>query len=197
MKTIFYVHGFASSSKGATVANLKQYLSGYIIIGLDYDSSKAFDFNLQSLKSQIDQANVDSFIIVGTSLGGLYAKNLADIFHVGCILINPVTDPATQLRQFLGHNTNFSTGIKFTFSEDVLNTYIPVYTTSNHCGMVVYSSKRDETLIDGLNNVKTHLNNCLLIPTNTKHRISSFDDLPDFKKHIEGLFDVMTCQLNI
>ena len=197
MKNIFYIHGFGSSSKGATATKLKHYFPMDYVIGLDYCSAAEFKTNLDNLINQVDSLKFHECLFIGTSLGGLYAKFLSDHFHVGCVLINPVVEPKIQLRQFLGENINFSSHQCFVFSKNVLRTYGRIHSSANHCGMVVYSSTTDKTLVDGFERVEKQLRNCLIIPTTTEHRISSFNDLPGFRQHVTCLYDNLTCQLNI
>lgn len=197
MKNIFYIHGFASSSNSSTITKLKEYLDDANVIGLDYDSSKDFHINLESLINQVDSYHFDDFMFIGTSLGGLYAKFLSDHFKVSAILINPVVEPSTQLKQFVGKNANFKTGESFTFSNSCLNTYKNVYTTNQHSDLIVYSSVCDNTIKNGFELVKQHVKDCLIIPTMTEHRINSLNELPDFKRHVYEVYDDVGCQLNM
>lgn len=55
--------------------------------------------------------------VLGTSLGGFYARWLAAKLGVPAVLINPAMDPAVTLREALGWNTNFKTGERYLFEQ--------------------------------------------------------------------------------
>lgn len=77
-----YVHGFASSGSSGTVMCLRRYLSDWVVIAPDLpvDPFEALDM----LRGIIAEENPD--IVVGTSMGGMYAQQL---WGVPRIVVNP------------------------------------------------------------------------------------------------------------
>lgn len=197
MKNIFYIHGFNSWSTSSTVGHLKEFLPNDNIVGLHYHSGNIFNVNFQDLISQVENYNFEHFILIGTSLGGYYAKQLCQYFKVPCILINPVSRPLVQLRQFLGNHTNFYTNEQYVFDQYVLNSFKHGYTAFTDIPTLVYSSSADETLIDGFKRVKLAFSNSHIIQTKTSHQIKDFNELPEFKQNLDTIYDLVVCQLNI
>ena len=56
-------------------------------------------------------------MLIGSSLGGYYAQYLAHRFKLKTVLINPALMPLTTLSDYLGENTNFYTGEKYTLTQ--------------------------------------------------------------------------------
>ena len=55
---------------------------------------------------------------MGSSLGGYYALYYAQILSAKAVLINPAIPPLIGFDKNLGENENYSTGNKFTISEE-------------------------------------------------------------------------------
>ncbi len=81
-KTIVYLHGFGSSSQSSTVAYLAKKLPEYHVIAPDIpiDPAEALPMLHDYCKSH------RASLIVGTSMGGMYAMQLADYPR---ICVNP------------------------------------------------------------------------------------------------------------
>ena len=88
---------------------------------------------------------MDGFdVLVGCSLGGLYACELAKELQTCAVVFNPAMRPKSQLRQFLGENVNFANGRKWTFTEDVLETYPEELKAPKGLPVKCFASKEDE-----------------------------------------------------
>ena len=196
MKNIFYIHGFNSWSTSSTIDKLKNFLPNDNIVGLHYHSGNTFNINFRDLISQVENYNFEHFILIGTSLGGYYAKQLCQYFKVPCILINPVSSPLVQLRQFIGNHTNFYTNEQYVFDQRVLNSFKHGYTAFTDIPTLVYSSSTDETLINGFKRVKNTFSNSCIIETKTPHQINDFNQLPEFRQNLDAIYDLVVCQLN-
>ncbi len=118
---IIYVHGFNSYIGSATGAKLRT-LNLMDIWEIGYPSDGLFEDNLNSLRAQYAQLSSDDSILIGTSLGGFYISQLADLPRIKAIvMINPVVYPETDLAQFLGQNKNFCTHEKYEFTDGALH----------------------------------------------------------------------------
>ena len=119
-----YVHGFNSSPASNTLRLLRQVFPA--ATGLVYPCSGLFAPNLCSLKEQAEslcRADRSPLVLVGSSLGGFYASQLAALLHCPCALFNPVVFPAEALRPMLGRNIHFHTHEEWDFTPDMLESY--------------------------------------------------------------------------
>lgn len=120
---IIYVHGF-NSYIGSTTGTKLRTLNLMDIFEIGYPSDGMFEDNLNSLRAQYAQLPPDDTILLGTSLGGFYISQLADLPGIKAIvMINPVVYPEKDLAQFLGKNKNFCTHEKYEFTEEALHSY--------------------------------------------------------------------------
>lgn len=122
--TIYYVHGFASGKNSSTGRALAEAFPQVSL--LEYDSSGTFSENLKKLKSQLSAFDT-SRIFVGSSLGAYYAAQLcaATGFDKSArlVLINPVLNPAENLKLFIGTNRSFETRESFELSAESVASY--------------------------------------------------------------------------
>ena len=79
MKKLIYFHGFGSSGEGSTVRTLRELLPHWTVIAPDIpvDPKEALPF--LKMLCEREQPNV----IVGTSMGGMYAQQMGwkNYFH--------------------------------------------------------------------------------------------------------------------
>lgn len=112
MNTILvYLHGFNSAFDpcdpkivsldrvAATVGLTTNYLDPVEVKKLD-----DFIANLDT--------GTEEIILIGTSLGGYFARYFAKKHKLRCIIINPSVRPFETLLKCIGENTNFKTGVK-------------------------------------------------------------------------------------
>ncbi len=97
-RSILYLHGYDSSSKGAKAQRLRQLCTEnrLLIPELPHDPLKCMTLSEDTLRT----ASNDT-IIIGASLGGFYAYYLAAKFKKDCLLINPVFQPAVEAKKML------------------------------------------------------------------------------------------------
>lgn len=194
MVGVFYVHGFASGINYQKLDSLAKIINNdnVNVMGLQYDSDWSYDRIKDSLITQVNQYvnELTDIVFIGTSLGGLFARELANHYNERMIVINPVVDPFTQLKQFIGSNINFSTGKHFEFTHEILNSY-KNYKLEQKALCVTYISDCDDVLID--NNQLVESQKQLfgkIIHTNTPHQIN-FDLLPNFKYEFDALLNTL------
>lgn len=119
MGSILYCHGFLSSGNCAKSqilsSNLKKYPNISLIspniednIELSYNSIKNLITDIPNFKG-----------VIGSSLGGFWARKIAREFNVPGVLINPVVDIKNMLYTVLGKHTNPYTGNKFEISKEL------------------------------------------------------------------------------
>lgn len=121
--SIYYVHGFAScgQANSGKVSELAEMFPDEKVFALNYDSSGLYQNNLSLLISSVGADEEPYF--VGSSLGGLYARVLADYYSVPCAVFNPVVYPATRLKSMIGENVNYCTGKIFLLTNEVVESY--------------------------------------------------------------------------
>jgi predicted esterase YcpF (UPF0227 family) len=125
MVQIVYIHGFMSSGKGGKYEALKRrYRRGFNILSPSFsDSIKTAEKQLNALMDTEEMNSEGIICLIGTSLGGFYARYLASVYKLRAILINPVLNPSTHMKKYEGITlTNFKTGHTFLFTREDLAT---------------------------------------------------------------------------
>jgi predicted esterase YcpF (UPF0227 family) len=114
---IIYLHGFNSTGDSAKGRFLKENLLDISVLTPTYhfDSRRAIP-RLEKLIQENLSAE-KPLMLIGSSLGGYYAQYLAHQFKLKTVLINPALMPLTTLSDYLGENTNFYTGEKYTLTQ--------------------------------------------------------------------------------
>lgn len=118
-KTIFYFHGFKSSSNSGKAQEFKSFVENHtsqtkiLIPDLDDDFKQAS----KQIKSLINEIDTNIFFM-GSSLGGYYALYFAELYKTKSVLINPAIPPLNGFEEHLGKNENYATGNKFTISKN-------------------------------------------------------------------------------
>ena len=118
---IIYLHGFNSTGDSAKGTFLKENLAHITVLTPTYhfDPHCAIPFLETLIQEQGSQAQ--PVMLVGSSLGGYYAQYLAHQYQLKTVLINPALMPMAALHNYLGENTNFYTGEKYTLTQTHLN----------------------------------------------------------------------------
>jgi predicted esterase YcpF (UPF0227 family) len=173
---VLYIHGIASSGK-ATKAKLtsKYFRNKYKVIkpSLPIEPYKAF----QELEKIVHKHKFLN--IIGSSLGGFYALLLSGKYKLKAVLINPALFPDRQLKDYVGINTNYSTGEKFVWEEAYLQQlkslkrkYFNLYKPEN----VMLLLSPDDILIDFRKTMKTLKSNTIVIMNNSGHEFSRYTE---------------------
>mgnify|MGYP001158396116 FL=1 len=121
IKTIFYFHGFASSSQSDKAKLFKKYISSKRNIEiLVPDLNNNFEDAINEINNLIN-SNIKPMAFVGSSLGGYYAAYFSSLHKTKAILINPAIPPLSGFDVYLGENENYSTGEKFNITKANIN----------------------------------------------------------------------------
>lgn len=113
---IIYIHGFNSGGTGNDKAKL---LADTFPDVVAPDLPPSPDLAVAALIKLVDSYRdvnghlPDDLILVGTSLGGFYARYLSVTFGIKVVLINPSLDPSVSLAKHIGKQHNFTTGVDY------------------------------------------------------------------------------------
>lgn len=123
--TVLYIHGFASGfdPESSKVKAIEKHFS---VIGLTLDYSLPRHELMSELTNFLLEHDVD--LIIGTSMGGHMALEIANRFGVPAVAINPAIQPHNTLRA--GVHQNYHTDKKFVLTKPVVDTYKDVTTTA-------------------------------------------------------------------
>lgn len=115
---ILYLHGFNSSGASAKGRYLREHLPDIPVRTptLSHDPAVA----IATLYREVEQHPAGSLLLAGASLGGYYAQHLAHRYRLPMLLINPALLPLATLEDYLGENTNYYTGEKWTLTSQHL-----------------------------------------------------------------------------
>lgn len=117
---IVYLHGFNSTGPDSgKFAELTKGLPDIEVFAPTYpsnDPDKAIQIVSDFVESNCN--NYDELMFVGTSMGGYFAQYLGRKYDAKVVLINPALVPSFTLKNYLGENTNFYTGEKYTLTMD-------------------------------------------------------------------------------
>jgi predicted esterase YcpF (UPF0227 family) len=104
---ILYLHGFNSSGATGTSAFLRSlFQTSFYAPDYDYiDPRKAEEMLDKIVLALLSQGTL---LMVGKSLGGLWANYFAEKYQLKCILVNPGLQPHISLLKYLGTNRNFN-----------------------------------------------------------------------------------------
>lgn len=98
---IVYLHGFRSSTNAGKSQTLREMFPEHIVIGVEYqphsprNASQALSDLFQTLLNS--GKSVAEIIVIGTSLGGFWARWVSAEFNVKSLLINPSLHPESTL----------------------------------------------------------------------------------------------------
>jgi len=94
---IIYLHGFRSSEESSKFNILKQMFPEEKVISLEYSPHIPKLAEAQISKVITDHYHEYDIVVIGTSLGGFWARWAAKQFYVKSILINPSLHPDKTL----------------------------------------------------------------------------------------------------
>lgn len=114
-----YIHGFNSAGFGGKADTLRQAFGADSVINPSLPPNPQAAFAL--LDYLVSQLHGPDFLILGSSLGGFYALNLALKYPVNTVLVNPaVRDVSPGLAYALGEITNYKTNETYHWTADDL-----------------------------------------------------------------------------
>ncbi|EGG99283.1 Putative esterase2C [gamma proteobacterium IMCC2047] len=191
---LIYLHGFNSSPDSFKARFLGEYLSQrgaekrYLVPALSYQPAEA----LASVRQLIEKhAATAEITLIGSSLGGYYATNLAEQYGLRAVLINPAVYPYRLLKDYLGINRNYHTGEEYEmrpeYMQQLLDIEVPYISEPQR--FLVLLQTADETL-DYREAAEKYANAQLCIEQGGSH---GFDD---FEQKIPQLLEFAGFQLS-
>ncbi len=117
---IVYLHGFNSSGGSAKAAWLRKHLPDIAVLSPTYPAHVADEAPtvLRGYFAQRRREHPDEkLLLVGSSMGGFWARYLAPELNAGMVLINPAMNPETGLLKAVGVNRNLATGEEYVLTE--------------------------------------------------------------------------------
>lgn len=118
---IIYLHGFQSSPfsiKGQQLYQYSQYISQHQLHLPDLNAPP--DEVLSTVAAMIEK--LEDVALVGSSLGGFYATQLAEKFNIPAVLINPAVEPWLLFRTLFGiEQLPYQVNEKWTLDNTQLN----------------------------------------------------------------------------
>ena len=120
IKSIFYFHGFMSSSDSTKAQIFKEYIvKNHKNIKLYIPNiADKFTEAIPQLNKLIEESNSNEMVFMGSSLGGFFATHYAECFKSKAVVINPAIKPSDGLKMYLGDNENYANGNKFELTKD-------------------------------------------------------------------------------
>ena len=138
---LIYLHGFRSDNKSSKVDELKQMFPDWKVKSPKYQphNPKAAEKSLTEFFNSAEMN--DEIIVIGTSLGGFWARWCAAQFGCKALLINPSIEP---WKIPPGQYSNYKDGSTFEVTEEMLSSFKDF--ENNDGQFVVVLAKDDELL---------------------------------------------------
>ncbi len=112
---LLYIHGFASSGRGAKALTMRQRFKNVLLApSLSYVPELAVDTLSSIIKKSLPNEPVG---LIGSSLGGYYAIYLSELYCIPAVLINPSTKPYETLASCTPEAVNFYDLSSFEWNE--------------------------------------------------------------------------------
>jgi hypothetical protein len=112
MAKIIYIHGFRSTGDSEKAKQLKAAFPNHTVVAPNLSANPKQA--IQQLHNIIS-SDIQSTIVVGTSLGGFYATYLACIYDVPAFIINPSLEPHISLKSKVGKYKRFGSDEDYDF----------------------------------------------------------------------------------
>lgn len=114
-----YIHGFNSAGFGGKNDALRAELGAGHVVNPTLPTSPAAA--MQVLNWLVERLNTPNFFVLGSSLGGFYALNLALHYPVNVVLVNPaILNVAPGLAYAKEGLTNYKTGEVYAYTDQDL-----------------------------------------------------------------------------
>lgn len=142
----------------------------------------------QLLEDMLQRFGADNLLVVGSSLGGYYARFLAQQYAVRAVLINPAIRPYALLAAYLGENRNLYTGATYQLGpehiQQLLDMRVEQLSRPQDCLLLLQTG--DETL-DYREASAEYLTSPMLVSAGGNHSYEDFTQriplILEFAKH--------------
>lgn len=189
-----YLHGFNSSPASHKATQLMQWYTerdaaAYLAVPeLSPYPAQAMAQARQLLEDMLQRFAADKLLVVGSSLGGYYARFLAEQYAVRAVLINPAIRPYELLAAYLGENRNLYTGATYQLGpehmQQLLDMRIEKLSRPQDCLLLLQTG--DETL-DYREASAEYLTSPMLVSAGGNHSYEDFTQriplILEFAKH--------------
>jgi uncharacterized protein len=119
---IVYLHGFNSGGGSAKATWLREHLPDVTVLSPTYpahvadEAPKVLRYYFARMRREHPQDK--KLLLVGSSMGGFWARYLAPELGAGMTLINPAMHPETDLMQLVGLIKNDATGEEYVLTAE-------------------------------------------------------------------------------
>ena len=145
---VLYFHGFNSNENSITAKILRRDMPELLTLSYDYVNA---DSAYQEISTAIEKVlyTDHDLILAGTSLGGFWANYFSQLYHLKCVIVNPVLHPSITLQKAIPFSPlkNFYSGEEriFTYNNALAYKKYEVSIKPNPFRTVVLA-KNDEVL---------------------------------------------------
>ncbi len=103
---LVYLHGFRSSALTSKVAHFEKSFPEWDVVALDYSPHNP-RMAAALLKQYFDSLDeTQEVVVVGTSLGGFWAKWVAANYFYPAVLVNPALNPSLEAGEYTVYGTD-------------------------------------------------------------------------------------------
>lgn len=174
---IIYLHGFNSgfdvnNQKIVDLSSIVDSVVGYTVNYLDQSEVRQLEFQIAEHVASFDGET----IVVGTSLGGYFARYFSAKFKIRAILINPATNPCESLMRVADTTiTNYFTKLDYYVSADAVCRLSIYETPSIEDALMILAT--DDTIIPYEKSLALYGNFCKVVLTTGGHRLINLNNV--------------------
>ena len=132
---LFYIHGFNTGANGTKAKQIAEYFDNLSFYCFDqsYHPKQAIEKLYRDIEFCRKNEGIEAsqVVLIGSSLGGFYARYLMTKQPYNSVLINPSIDPYTSLKPALGAWRNFVTGEKYLWQTEHLDALRHYYVSNS------------------------------------------------------------------
>ncbi len=191
---LIYLHGFLSSPAAQKAQELQEYLHQHAHLAVDFLAPAIAAYPAQAI-AELQQCIRDeqqqgrqSIGLVGSSLGGFYARCLVEAFQLRAVLINPAVQPYQLLRQRLGEHENPYSGEPFCLTEQHMLDLKSLEPLSlQHPEHYLVMLQTGDEVLDYRAAQQHYRHSPQIVEAGGNHRFA------DFKKHIPDVLQFLKC----
>ena len=125
MPSLLYLHGFNSSPQSKKALQTQSWFAQHApeITFICPLLSPYAESAMATVTGIIEDRTEQPIYVVGSSMGGFFATCLIERYDLRGVLINPAVSPCRGLHNWLGENTNYTTGEKWVFEPRHIQQY--------------------------------------------------------------------------